>query len=44
MQNIKQAADEMKYNRPLQILSRGDSTLRGHYPAETGIAYFTIIY
>lgn len=33
--NIQRACNEISYHHPLQILSRSDSTLRGHFPAET---------
>jgi len=35
MRNIQKACEEISYHHPLQILSRSDSTLRGHFPAET---------
>lgn len=31
-----------KYNRPYILISRGDSTLRGHYPLETAVMQQTI--
>lgn len=35
MHNLHQAVAQIGYPKPLHIISRGDSTLRGHYPAET---------
>jgi len=36
MSNLAQAAQELNYMHQLQILSRGDSSLMGHFPAEIG--------
>jgi uncharacterized protein YgbK (DUF1537 family) len=33
--NVIKAAERSNYRHPLQFISRSDSTLRGHYPAET---------
>lgn len=33
--NIQQAIKEIAYQHPIQFISRSDSNLRGHFPAET---------
>ena len=39
----KLCAAAKKYNKQLHIISRGDSTLRGHYPLETDVIRRTVI-
>ena len=34
LDNIKEACDRTNYSKPISFISRGDSCLRGHYPAE----------
>lgn len=34
LNNLYKAVEDIDFTSPLRIISRGDSTLRGHYPAE----------